>query len=91
MALGYDVKDIRLADDGKRKIEWAERSMPVLRLIRERFAKEKPLQGLNIAACLPRDDRNRQPDAHASGGGRQSHPVRFRTRSRLRTTTPPPW
>jgi adenosylhomocysteinase len=52
MALGYDVKDLKLADNGKRKIEWAERSMPVLRLIRERFAKEKPLQGLNIAACL---------------------------------------
>jgi adenosylhomocysteinase len=52
MALGYDIKNIGLAAEGKKKIEWAERSMPVLRQIRERFTKEKPLQGLNIAACL---------------------------------------
>ncbi|MEW5795928.1 MAG: adenosylhomocysteinase [Candidatus Zixiibacteriota bacterium] len=50
--MGYDIKDLKLAADGKKKIDWAEQSMPVLRLIRERFAKEKPLQGLNIAACL---------------------------------------
>ncbi|HPA47294.1 MAG TPA: adenosylhomocysteinase [bacterium] len=48
----HDVKDLSLAPAGKKKIEWAERSMPVLRLIRERFAKEKPLQGLRMAACL---------------------------------------
>jgi adenosylhomocysteinase len=52
MAVEHDVKNLRLAAEGKRKIEWAERSMPVLRLIRERFAKEKPLKGVNIAACL---------------------------------------
>ena len=52
MAVKHDIKDIRLAKEGKVKIEWAERSMPVLRLIRERFAKEKPLKGCNIAACL---------------------------------------
>jgi adenosylhomocysteinase len=52
MAKGYDIKNIGLAAEGKKKIEWAERSMPVLRQIRERFTKEKPLQGLNIAACL---------------------------------------
>src|SRR3954471_11215387 len=46
-----DVKDIALAPHGKRRIEWAEREMPVLRLIRERFAKEKPLQGLRLVAC----------------------------------------
>lgn len=48
----HDVKDLRLADQGLRKIEWAERSMPVLRLIRERFEKEKPLKGVTIGACL---------------------------------------
>jgi adenosylhomocysteinase len=48
----YDVKDPRLADGGRLKIEWAEREMPVLRLIRERFAKERPLQGVRISACL---------------------------------------
>ena len=52
MAVKRDIKDIKLARAGKKRIEWAERSMPVLRLIRERFAKEKPLKGVNIAACL---------------------------------------
>ena len=47
----YDVKNIELAGDGKRRIEWAEREMPVLRLIRERFAAEKPLQGVRLIAC----------------------------------------
>jgi adenosylhomocysteinase len=47
-----DIKNIKLAAQGKQKIEWADRSMPVLELIRERFAKEKPLKGVNIAACL---------------------------------------
>ena len=48
----HDVTDLSLAAEGKRKIEWAEREMPVLRLIRERFEREKPLAGLRIAACL---------------------------------------
>jgi len=52
MAVKYDIKNINLAAAGKTKIEWAEQSMPVLRLIRERFTKEKPLRGMNIAACL---------------------------------------
>ncbi len=48
----YHVKDLSLADDGKLRIEWADRDMPVLRMIRERFAQEKPLAGKRIAACL---------------------------------------
>jgi adenosylhomocysteinase len=48
----YHVKDLKLAGKGKNRIEWAERSMPVLRLIRARFAKEKPLKGVRLAACL---------------------------------------
>ncbi len=48
----YDIKDIKLAGEGKRRIEWAERDMPVLRSIRERFAKEKPFRGKKIGACL---------------------------------------
>jgi len=48
----YDVKDIQLAEGGRRRIEWAEREMPVLRLIRERFSVEKPLKGVRISACL---------------------------------------
>jgi adenosylhomocysteinase len=47
-----DIKDINLAEGGRRRIEWAEREMPVLRLIRERFIKEKPLKGLRLSACL---------------------------------------
>jgi adenosylhomocysteinase len=52
MMENYDVKDIKLAEGGRRRIDWAEREMPVLRLIRERFAKERPLKGMRIAACL---------------------------------------
>ncbi|GAB4502590.1 MAG: adenosylhomocysteinase [Anaerolineales bacterium] len=48
----YDIKDKSLAEGGRRRIDWAEREMPVLRSIRERFAKEKPLQGVRISACL---------------------------------------
>ena len=47
----YDIKSIDLADDGRRRIEWAEREMPVLRLIRERFSEEKPLKGVRLIAC----------------------------------------
>ena len=48
----YDIKDIKLAKQGKLRIEWAERNMPVLRLIRDRFKKKKPLKGVRISACL---------------------------------------
>jgi adenosylhomocysteinase len=47
-----DVKDIKLADAGKRKIEWAGQQMPVLESIRKRFKKEQPLKGLRVSACL---------------------------------------
>ena len=48
----WDVKDIGLAEKGELRVEWAMRSMPVLCMIQERFAKEKPLQGTRLAACL---------------------------------------
>ncbi len=48
----HDVTDLGLAAEGVRRIEWAEREMPVLRLIRERFERERPLDGLRIGACL---------------------------------------
>ena len=48
----HDVKDLELASEGVRRIEWAERTMPVLRTIRERFAADRPLEGLRISACL---------------------------------------
>lgn len=50
--MNYDVKDISLAPKGKLRIEYAAQEMPVLRLIRERFEKEKPLKGVTLAACL---------------------------------------
>jgi len=48
----HDVKDLVLAEEGLERIRWAEQEMPVLRLIRERFAKERPLEGIRVAACL---------------------------------------
>ena len=48
----YDIKDPKQAEGGRRRIEWAEREMPVLRTIHERFAKERPLKGMRVAACL---------------------------------------
>src|SRR5438105_4445612 len=48
----HDVKNIGLAAEGRLKIEWAEQWMPVLRQVRERFAKEQPLKGLRLGACL---------------------------------------
>ncbi len=50
--MDYDIKTTDLADVGKQRIEWANRFMPVLTSIRERFAKEKPLNGIKVAACL---------------------------------------
>ncbi len=52
MAVESDILDIGLADEGQLKIEWADRQMPVLARIRERFTKERPLDGIKIAACL---------------------------------------
>ncbi len=52
MSENYDVKDLDLAEGGRRRIEWANQEMPVLAEIRERFTKERPLEGLKIAACL---------------------------------------
>jgi adenosylhomocysteinase len=50
--MDYDIKDINLAEKGRLRVEWAGMSMPVLRQIRERFSREKPLKGLRLSACL---------------------------------------
>jgi adenosylhomocysteinase len=52
MSKAYDVKDLKQAEGGRRRIAWAEEEMPVLRQIAERFAKEQPLKGMRISACL---------------------------------------
>jgi len=48
----YDVRDLGLSDIGYRRIMWAYQDMPVLKKVRERFSKEKPLEGIVISACL---------------------------------------
>jgi adenosylhomocysteinase len=50
--MDYDIKDINLAKKGRLRIEWAAMSMPVLKIIRERFAEERPLEGIRLSACL---------------------------------------
>ena len=50
--MDYDIKDISLAEKGGFRVEWAEMAMPVSKLIRSRFAKEKPLKGRRLSACL---------------------------------------
>src|SRR5690348_17729043 len=50
--IASDVKDLKLAPKGKIRIEWANQWMPVVRLIRKRFQKERPLEGVRISACL---------------------------------------
>ncbi len=52
MTQSYDVKDLSLAPEGLNRLHWAEREMPVLRLIRERFGEERPLEGIRLSACL---------------------------------------
>lgn len=52
MANNYDVKDLGLAGVGRQRIDWAAQEMPVLKLIRERFEKERPLEGMKLSACL---------------------------------------
>ena len=65
----FDIKDSSLAEGGRRRIEWAEREMPVLRLIRERFEKERPLKGLRVSACLhvTSETANLMRTLHAGG------------------------
>lgn len=52
MSSHYDVKDLNLAETGRKRIDWAEQEMPVLRLLRERFERERPLAGIKVSACL---------------------------------------
>jgi adenosylhomocysteinase len=66
----YDIKDIQLAEGGRRRIDWAAREMPVLRLIAERFAIERPLKGIRISACLhvTTETANLMQTLHVGGG-----------------------
>jgi adenosylhomocysteinase len=48
----YDIKDLNLAEQGRKRMDWAEQEMPVLRLIKERFERERPLAGVRVSACM---------------------------------------
>jgi adenosylhomocysteinase len=65
----YDIKDTKLAEGGRRKIDWAAHEMPVLRMIRERFTKERPLAGVRLSACLhvTTETANLAQTLHAGG------------------------
>jgi adenosylhomocysteinase len=69
----HDVTDLGLADEGVRRIEWAEREMPVLRLIRERFEREQPLAGLRIGACLHVTSETANLARTLAAGGAEVH------------------
>jgi adenosylhomocysteinase len=71
--MNYDVKDINLAHKGLLRVEWARRDMPVLNAIRERFEKEKPLQGLRLAACLHVTTETAVLAATLKAGGAEVH------------------
>jgi adenosylhomocysteinase len=71
--MDYDVKDINLADKGRLRVEWARQDMPVLNAIRDRFAREKPLSGLRVAACLHVTTETAVLAATLKAGGAQVH------------------
>ena len=77
-----DVKDLALAPGGKRRIEWAERDMPVLRAIRERFAAERPLAGMRMSACLHVTAETAKKRARTRGSFLQGTASRSSTSSR---------
>src|SRR5262249_47995999 len=77
----YDVRDMKLAEKGRLRIEWANQNMPVLNLIRARFEKETPLKGFKIAACLHVTTETASLMITLKAGG--AHPT-------LCPSTPPP-
>jgi 3-hydroxyisobutyrate dehydrogenase-like beta-hydroxyacid dehydrogenase len=76
-AATHHVKDLGLAAQGRNRSEWAERSMQVLRQVKTRFAKEKPLAGLKVSACLHVIRRDRESDGDAQGGRRRRRALRL--------------
>ena len=89
-ALPHDVRDLGLAEAGRRRIEWADEQMPVLRIIRERFAKEKPLRGQRLSACLHITTETANLLRTLKAGGAEVLCCAS-IRSRPRTTSPPRW
>ncbi len=71
----HDVADLSLAPAGAARIAWADQQMPVLRRVRERFARERPLDGVRIAACLHVTARDGEPGPRPEGGRRKAGAV----------------
>ncbi len=69
----YDIKDMKLAEKGRLRIEWAEKDMPVVRGIKERFIKQKPLKGIRLAACLHVTSETANLMDTLAAGGAQVH------------------
>ena len=84
----HDVKDLALAPEGVKRIDWADRQMPVLAAIRSASRRSARSTGYRRRRLPPRDHRDREPDAHAEGGRRGRRRCARRTRSRRRTTSP---
>lgn len=74
--MSYDITDINLADEGRARILWADRDMPVLAEIRERFAKERPFEGIRVGACLHVTTETANLVRTMIEGGAQGRPVR---------------
>ena len=73
----YDCKDINLAEAGKKRIEWAWQSMPVCRMIKGRFEKARPLEGVRIAACLHVTTETANLAIALKAGGRRGRALRL--------------
>ena len=87
----YDVADLGLAKVGAERIEWADLQMPVLRKIRERFAKDLPLKGLKMSACLHITAETGNLLRALKAGGAHCHAHAHPIRSRPRMTSRPRW
>ena len=91
MTIAHDVKDLELATGGRYRVEWAGREMPVLKQIRERFAAEKPLDGVRVSACLHVTTGDRQPHANPASRWRRCRADRVQPALPPKTTSPPRW
>ena len=77
-SIACDIKDITLADPGKRRIEWAFQSMPVLQGIRKQFIRKQPFAGIRLVGLPARHRRIRQPDGHPARRRRTTGAVRLK-------------
>src|SRR5205814_1482614 len=86
-AIEHDIKDVSLAPQGKKRIDWAEREMPVLRLIRERFGNEQPLKGVRLIACAHITTETANLARTLQAGGAEVRSLRRNVRASNQTHT----